>query len=49
VVAVALINYDVVEEDTIVINYFLYTDTRLCWTAAPTLLSLLSASSGNDL
>jgi hypothetical protein len=31
-----------------VIDYFLYIDTRLCWTVAPTLLSLLSASNGND-
>jgi hypothetical protein len=31
-----------------VIDYFLYTDTRLCWIAAPTFLLLLNASSGND-
>jgi hypothetical protein len=30
------------------IDYFLYTDARLCWIAAPILLLLLSASSGND-
>jgi hypothetical protein len=36
------------EEETIVNDYFLYTDARLGWIAAPTLLSLLSASSGND-
>jgi hypothetical protein len=32
-----------------VINYFLYTDAQLHWTAAPTLLPLLNTSSGNDL
>jgi hypothetical protein len=36
------------EEEMIVINYFLYTDVQLRWIAAPTLLPLLSASSGND-
>jgi hypothetical protein len=30
------------------IDYFLYSDVRLCWIATPTLLPLLSASSGND-
>jgi hypothetical protein len=30
------------------IDNFLYTDTRLCWILAPTLLLLLSASSGNN-
>jgi hypothetical protein len=30
------------------IDYFLYTDVRLHWTAAPTLLPLHYASSGND-
>jgi hypothetical protein len=29
-------------------DYFLYTDSRLRWIAATTLLPLLSASSGND-
>jgi hypothetical protein len=29
-------------------NYFLYTDMRLRWITAPTLLPLLSTSSGND-
>jgi hypothetical protein len=32
----------------IVIDYFLYTDARLCWAAALTLLPLLSVFSGND-
>jgi hypothetical protein len=36
------------KEETIVIKYFLYTDARLCWIAALTLLPLLSTSSGND-
>jgi hypothetical protein len=36
------------KEEAIVIDYFLYTDTRLRWIAAPTLLLLLSASSGNN-
>jgi hypothetical protein len=36
-------------EETIVINYFLYIDARLHYTVAPTLFSLLYASSGNDL
>jgi hypothetical protein len=31
-----------------VIDYFLYTDVQLCWITALTLLSLPSASSGND-
>jgi hypothetical protein len=49
-----LIGYDNVEvvvgmtEETIVNDYFIYTDTRLRWIAAPTLLPLLNASSGND-
>jgi hypothetical protein len=29
-------------------DYFLYTDARRHWITAPTLLPLLSASSGND-
>jgi hypothetical protein len=29
-------------------DYFLYTDARLCWIADPTLLPLLSVSSGNN-
>jgi hypothetical protein len=37
------------EEETVVINYFLYIYARLHYTAAPTLFSLLYASSGNDL
>jgi hypothetical protein len=36
------------EPKTIVIDYFIYTDVRLGWIAALTLLPLLSASSGND-
>jgi hypothetical protein len=36
-------------EETIVINYFLYTDARLRWIVTPTVLLLLSVSSGNDL
>jgi hypothetical protein len=36
------------KEETIVIGYFLYTDVRLRWIAAPTLFLLPSASSGND-
>jgi hypothetical protein len=36
------------EEKMIVIDYFLYTDMQLRWTAAPTLLLLHCASSGND-
>jgi hypothetical protein len=36
------------EEETIVIDCFLYINARLCWIAALTLLSLLSVSSGND-
>jgi hypothetical protein len=35
-------------EETIVNDYFIYTDTRLRWIAVPTLLPLLNASSGND-
>jgi hypothetical protein len=30
------------------IDYFLYTDTLLCWIAASTFLSLLSTSNNND-
>jgi hypothetical protein len=30
-------------------DYFLYTDVQLYWIAAPTLLLLLSTSSGNNL
>jgi hypothetical protein len=30
------------------IDYFLYTDALVHWIVAPTLLPLLSASSGND-
>jgi hypothetical protein len=30
------------------IDYYLYTDMRLCWIATLTLLLLLSVSSGND-
>jgi hypothetical protein len=56
VVAATLIGCDDVEvvvvttarRRTIMIDYFLYSDTRLRWIATPTLLSLLSASSGND-
>jgi hypothetical protein len=55
VVAAALIGYDTWscyrddhEEETIVIDYFLYTNVRLRWITAPTLLPLLSVSSGND-
>jgi hypothetical protein len=53
-VAAALIGYDdvkVVAGMTTrrkVNDYFLYTDTRLCWIAALTLLPLFSTSSGND-
>jgi hypothetical protein len=36
------------KEETIVIDYFLYTDARLHWIATPTLLPLLSTSSGNN-
>jgi hypothetical protein len=36
------------EEETIAIDYHLYTDARLCWIATLTFLPLLSASSGND-
>jgi hypothetical protein len=36
------------KEETIVIDYFLYTNTCLYWNAAPTLLPLFSASSGNN-
>jgi hypothetical protein len=36
------------EEETIVIDYLLYTDTRLRWITASTLLPLLNMSSGND-
>jgi hypothetical protein len=56
VVAATLIGCDDVEvvvvttarRRTIMIDYFLYSDTRLRWIATSTLLSLLSASSGND-
>jgi hypothetical protein len=37
------------KEETIVIDYFLYTDMRLCWIAAPTLPLLPCASSGKDI
>jgi hypothetical protein len=54
-VAVTLIGYDdrggccwETREEMIMIDYFLYTDAQQRWIAAPTLLSLLSASSGND-
>jgi hypothetical protein len=40
--------YDDHKKEVIVIDYFLYTDARLRWIAAPTLLLLLSASCGND-
>jgi hypothetical protein len=54
--AAALIGYNDVKfavetttrEEAIMIDYFLYTDARLRYIAAPTLLSLLSTSSGND-
>jgi hypothetical protein len=48
--AAALIGYcqDDHEEETIVIEYFLYTDARLRWIATPTLLPLLNTSSGNN-
>jgi hypothetical protein len=36
------------EEETIVIDYLLYSGVRLHWITTPTLLPLLSASSGND-
>jgi hypothetical protein len=57
VVAATLISCDDVEvaagttmsEETIMIDYFLYTEAQLCWTATPTLLPLLKTSSGNDL
>jgi hypothetical protein len=56
VAAVALIGYDDIKvatntirrEEATVIDYFLYTDTRLRWITAPTLLLLLSVSSSND-
>jgi hypothetical protein len=56
VAAATLIGYDnhggycweAREEETIVIDYFLYTDARLRWIVAPTLLSLLSTCSGNN-
>jgi hypothetical protein len=55
-VAAALISYDerggccweTHESKTSMIDYFFYTDTRLHWINAPTLLLLLSASSGDD-
>jgi hypothetical protein len=31
-----------------IVHDYIYTDERLCWIAALTLLSLLSVSSGND-
>jgi hypothetical protein len=54
--AAALIGYNNIKvavetttrEEAIVIAYFLYTDARLRYIAAPTLLLLLSTSSGND-
>jgi hypothetical protein len=54
--AAALIGYDDCggsywddhEEETIVIDYFFYTDVRLCWIVTSTLLLVLNASSGND-
>jgi hypothetical protein len=56
VVAATLIGYkrhegccrDDHEEETIVNDYFLYTDARLNWNVAPTLLELPGVSSGND-
>jgi hypothetical protein len=36
------------KEKVIVIDYFLYTDMRQCWIAAPTPLLLLCVSSGSD-
>jgi hypothetical protein len=45
VVAAPLIGY---EKETIMNYYFLYTDSQLRWIIVLTLLSLLSASSGND-
>jgi hypothetical protein len=55
-VAAALIGHDdrggccceTHEPKMIVIDYFLYTDAQLHWITAPTLVPLLSASSGND-
>jgi hypothetical protein len=48
VVADALIGYNSDhEEETIMINYFIYTDARLRRIATPTLLPLLSVSSSN--
>jgi hypothetical protein len=54
-VAIVLINYNDGgccrndhEDKTIVIDYFLYTDARLHRIAAPTLLPLHCASSGNN-
>jgi hypothetical protein len=54
--AAALISYDdvkvatktIIREEAIMIDYFLYTDARLRWITAPTILPLLSVSSGND-
>jgi predicted Fe-S protein YdhL (DUF1289 family) len=36
------------EEETIMNDYFLYTNTQLRWIIAQTLLLLLNVSSGND-
>jgi hypothetical protein len=36
------------KEETIVIDYFIYTDARLRWITPSTLLPLHSASSGNE-
>jgi hypothetical protein len=37
------------EEETIMIDYFLYTDAWLRWIVTPTLLPLVSASSGKTI
>jgi hypothetical protein len=47
-VVTALIGYDNRKVEPIVIDYFLYTNILLCWIAAPTLIPLFIASSGND-
>jgi hypothetical protein len=55
-VAAVLIGYDdhegcrweTREFEMIMIDYFPYTDAQQHWIVAPTLLPLLSASSGND-
>jgi hypothetical protein len=44
-VAATLIGYDDAEA---IMDYFVYTNVRLHWIAAPTLIPLFSASSGND-